>query len=186
MSEYEYRVVVFYCLENTIHKSQKAAGRFFPAYEYTGCYFSRRNDSLARRVCERSKTRRIEAHIKPDGSQPFELERTRSMHYSLFNLVAYFELAQLAEHVNIDLWRYRTKEGAGIKTAFDFLLPYFQDQPWPYPQITPMHHEYDILEKLLRIASIKYQDGQYVDLLHDMSLLHSADRLALLYPVCDK
>ena len=144
---------------------------------YTG------QDSLAHQVCLQSKTRRIQSQIEPDGSQPFELERTRSMHYSLFNLDGFFQLAQLAGHVDVELWYYQTQDSAGIKKALDFLLPYFQDKTWPYTQITPMHKEYDILEKLLRTAHLKFQDKKYLDLLRQMSLLHPADRLTLLYPV---
>ena len=42
-----------------------------------------------------------------DGSQPQELARTRSWHYSTFDLVAYTRLAAIGRHVGVDLWAYR-------------------------------------------------------------------------------
>src|SRR6266540_882722 len=48
---------------------------------------------------------RIGWQIKPDGSQPIELERTRSLHYSGFNVEALSRLAEMGRHVGVDLWR---------------------------------------------------------------------------------
>jgi hypothetical protein len=79
---------------------------------------------------------RIAAQIGPDGSQPAELVRTRSLHYSLFNLEAHLAAADLARTAGIDLWGYRAPGGAGIRTALDHLVPYLTRQAvWPHPQI---------------------------------------------------
>ena len=45
-----------------------------------------------------------------------------------------FDLATLGEHVGVDLWRDQSAEGAAIRRALDFLLPYVEhpEQPWPY------------------------------------------------------
>ena len=49
---------------------------------------------VARRTLEGARAR-IAAQIEPDGRQPRELERTRSWHYSEFNLAAFMDLATL-------------------------------------------------------------------------------------------
>ena len=79
----------------------------------------------------------IVARINPDGSQPFELERTTSLHYSMYNLLGLFQLASIGDRLGIDLWNYEV-HGAGLKKALDFILPYALDKiPWPYKQIQP-------------------------------------------------
>src|SRR5690606_21228598 len=45
---------------------------------------------------------RIPNHFNTSGVQVNEVTRTRSWHYSLFNLEAFFTVAQLAEHVGED------------------------------------------------------------------------------------
>ena len=45
----------------------------------------------------------IAVRINPDGSQPFELKRATSLHYSIYNLIGLFRLAQLGDMVGVDL-----------------------------------------------------------------------------------
>ena len=88
--------------------------------------------------------RLIAKQIQPDGHQPFELVRTNSWNYSLFNLQGLFKLASIGQHVRIDLWGYKTQGGTGIElqTALDYLVPYAltktQTISWPYHQIAPI------------------------------------------------
>ncbi|GAA3133400.1 hypothetical protein GCM10017687_56890 [Streptomyces echinatus] len=68
--------------------------------------------ALARRTVLDARARRIAPQIAADGSQPQELARTRSRHYSAFDLVAYTRLAAIGRHVGVDLWDCRGPEGA--------------------------------------------------------------------------
>lgn len=78
----------------------------------------------------------IPTQVAPDGSQPEELRRTRSWHYSLFNLEALARLAALGRHVDLDLWRYETADGRGLRKALAFLLPYGRrEKAWPFQEI---------------------------------------------------
>jgi hypothetical protein len=117
--------------------------------------------NLARHIVAAAGERRITVQIKSDGSQPLELAREDSFAYSQFNLKALFSLAVLGEWVGIDLWRYETKEGAGLRRALDFLLPYVEepDKPWPYE-----HAKKDqrTLGPLLRRAYAVYRDERYL------------------------
>jgi hypothetical protein len=97
----------------------------------------------------------LSVKITPEGKQPFELSRTNSLDYSMFNLIGFFNLAQIGEHVGLNLWDYKTSEGAGLRKALDYLLPYFmQDKTWPYEQQDTFRKEY--VQSLLCMASISY------------------------------
>src|SRR2546423_989659 len=62
--------------------------------------------ALARDVLGRQSLRRIDSQIQPDGRQPAELARTRSLSYSQFNLEAFTRIAELARPVGVDVWHY--------------------------------------------------------------------------------
>jgi hypothetical protein len=66
---------------------------------------------------------RIDDDIKPDGSQPRELERTRTWHYSNFNLMAYFRAANIGRKVGLDFWGYKGPRGQSLHLALEFLIP---------------------------------------------------------------
>ncbi|MGK3113550.1 alginate lyase family protein [Candidatus Pantoea formicae] len=76
---------------------------------------------------------KIDVQIRADGTQPQELARTRSFHYSYFNLQALTGTAQLAQRSGAgDLWHYR-RQGGSLLNALDTLAPYSNDvTPWPW------------------------------------------------------
>jgi hypothetical protein len=114
---------------------------------------------VARRTLEGARAR-IARQIEPDGRQPRELERTRSWDYSIFNLRAFFDLAALGERVGVELWRYATPEGRGLRRALDFLVPYAAgERPWALPQITPFRPSE--LHALLRRAAAAWNEPAY-------------------------
>jgi len=103
---------------------------------------------------------RLESQLKLDGSQPFELARTKSWSYTNMNLDGYFIAARLAENSQIDLWHYQTKEGKSIKGALDWLLPYIDSKKkWEYEQIHNI--EFGETVKILKTASEKYSNPDY-------------------------
>jgi hypothetical protein len=93
------------------------------------------NPDIAKTVAEGSK-KRIAAQIEPDGSMPRELSRTRSLHYSTYNMDAFTNVARLGSKVGVDLWNYKTEDGRSILKALEFLSPYIGKQKeWEYEQI---------------------------------------------------
>ncbi|MCQ8190042.1 alginate lyase family protein [Streptomyces rugosispiralis] len=90
----------------------------------------------ARQVLRDARTKRIDTQIAADGTQPQELERTRSFHYSTFNLVAYTRMAAIGKHVGVDLWHYTGPGGGNLFKAVDVLLPAATGAAtWPYPEL---------------------------------------------------
>jgi hypothetical protein len=79
---------------------------------------------------------RIDAGIAPDGSQPKELARTRSWHYSIFNLLALTRAAAIGKQVGVDLWSYQGPQGQSIMKAVEYLIPPATGvSPWTQPEI---------------------------------------------------
>ncbi len=99
-------------------------------------------DDIARKVLNEVLTKRIAVQVEPDGSQPLELERTKSWGYSNMNLEALIELAHLGRRVDVDLWNAATSDGRSIRTALTFLLPYaLGEKEWSWPLLDPLESE---------------------------------------------
>ncbi len=93
-------------------------------------------DQLAKEVIEASRNERIAKQVQPDGRQPAELARTKPFGYSTFNLQALFTLAALGEHVNVDLWHYKTNDGRSLEKALEFLAVYADpEKVWPHKDL---------------------------------------------------
>jgi hypothetical protein len=91
---------------------------------------------LARRTVLDARAKRIDPQIAADGSQPQELARTRSWHYSTFDLVAYTRLAAIGQHVGVDLWGYQGPQGQSLFKAVHYLLPAATGAAaWPHPEL---------------------------------------------------
>jgi hypothetical protein len=104
--------------------------------------------------------KRIAVQIEPDGSQPLELERTKSWGYSVMNLDGLVNLALLAKQTGVDLWHFSTNDGRSIKRGIDFLLPFAVDgKKWPYPQIEPMDR--NRLYAILKVAVETFGESSY-------------------------
>jgi hypothetical protein len=118
-------------------------------------------------ILENVKQKRIATQIEPDGSQPFEIARTRSLSYSSMNLRGFIHLANMAGIAGVDLWNYKTPDGRGIKPALDFLLPYATgDKKWEHPQITGMDDAVDGLRLNYLMAAFKTGDERYREVIN--------------------
>jgi hypothetical protein len=114
---------------------------------------------MARDIVSQAREKRIATQIEPDGRQPLELVRTTSFGYSLFNLRALMQLADLGRNVRVDLWHYETKDGRSILKAAEFLARYADPQSgWPYQQIHPANRT-DLGAALLQAAA-EFPDSQ--------------------------
>lgn len=130
----------------------------------------------AKQVAESAIEGRILKQIQEDGAMPEELSRTRSFHYSIFTVHAFFQLARLAEHVNVDLWH---AADSRIRSALDYLAPYADPAlPWPKKDVK----EADRLGLLwpLLYAAEKYNDDTYRQRAEKLSSADGADQLGRL------
>ena len=137
--------------------------------------------TLARKIVEGARER-IGWQIQPDGNQPIEMERTRSMHYSSFNIEALSRLAEIGRTVHADLWNYVAPGGGSLRAATDHLARFIASgEKWPGPQIDEMDPELLVIQ--LRRARSGFASNAYDEVLKRMpARLVREDRSALLYP----
>jgi hypothetical protein len=103
---------------------------------------------------------RMENQLKSDGSQPFELARTKSWNYVNMNLYGYFLIAKLAENINVSLWNQQISEGKSLRNALEWIIPYLKNEKfWEYEQIQKINFGETI--KILKLAAKKYSNPEY-------------------------
>ncbi|MCF2948546.1 alginate lyase family protein [Paraglaciecola aquimarina] len=118
--------------------------------------------SLAKKYIERVFQQRLEKQIDKTGAQPEELSRTRPLHYSLFNLEAYFYVARVGDHLGLDMWHYQTKGGKSLKQAIDFLLPAITQQGY-WKDVKHKKMRVGRLFYFLQVAHEKYGENKYLE-----------------------
>ena len=136
-----------------------------------GSWYDVQVAALAERAGRRERARsqldlvtrpRIATQIQPDGTQPRELERTRALGYSLYNLEALMLAALLGDRVGVDLWSYQTPDGRSLRRALEYLMPFADPQvKWPHAQIAPA--PWPTLDKLLRLAFERTGEPRYAE-----------------------
>lgn len=112
------------------------------------------NEEAKNRV-EAAKTKRIAIQIEPDGKQPKEMHRTKSVHYSSMNLRVMTLVAEMGKPLGVDLWSYTSPDGPSMRKAFEFLRPFTEGkQEWPFNQITEGGAAKAIEEELKPLFSV--------------------------------
>jgi len=123
-------------------------------------------EQIARETLERFASQRVATQIADDGTQPRELARTRSYHYSAFNLLAFVIAASLGRSAGVDIWQ---DSGPRIRPAIDLLVPAATTgAAWPYPDIDKIDH-YTELAPVLARAARAYPNAGYDRVLSQLS-----------------
>jgi len=96
---------------------------------------------LAKKIV-RNAANRLDKQMDDAGKFPLEMERTTSLHYTVFVVQAFFNISQMSEKTGIDLWSYKSPSGKSLKKGFDELLPYLsQQKKWEGQQIKEFDFE---------------------------------------------
>jgi len=123
-------------------------------------------DSVANMILDSVGIKRISLQIEPDGSQPFELARTKAMSYSIKNIRHLIENAVLAEHYGIDLWHYESDKSASIRLAIEYLIQFYTgEKEFTYQQIGGIENHAGEFYKLLLLAADKYEGDLFQEAL---------------------
>lgn len=129
------------------------------------------NLDAATAIAQGFMERRVLSQIRPDGSMPEEMARTRPLFYSMYNLHAMFLVACLAEQVDVDIWG-ADDENSRLRSALNFLSPYVDPhKSWPQPVLV----EADRMElfPILKMADRAYPGDDYLKM---VDLLPSNER----------
>ncbi len=94
-------------------------------------------DDIALKFVSEFPQKRLFKQIEPSGAQPLELARTTAFGYSVFNIIHFLDMCQIASTMNIDIFNACSIDGRSITKAIEFLLPYLGKTPsdFPYQQI---------------------------------------------------
>ena len=153
-------------------------------YDVQAMYFAlySGNRDAATQIAQRFIQYRILSQIKPDGSMPEEMARTRPLFYSIYNLHAMFLVAHLAKKVDVDVWK-AGDEDSRLRVGLDYLVPYTDPKKiWPHPTIG----EANRIEMLaiLQMANRAYPDGNYLEMSEMLPLeMRKNQRTNLVFPL---
>lgn len=144
--------------------------------------------------------RRIYPQIEPDGSQPQELRRTISFHYSHYNLVHFIDMLTMAKKLGMDIDKQTSADGRNVYKAADFLIPYVGEnaQEWPYQEIKGVDGTVqDLCQTLYRAAKyliladenvdpeMKERAKKYMETYRNNRIYNPSDRFNILFYEAD-
>jgi len=113
----------------------------------------------AREAVERLIRERLSL-IRPDGSAPAELNRTRSYDYTLLNLRGLLLGASLARWFDLDVVSAGTPSGQRLRAAVNWVEPHVATvEHWPAQQITPFQPW--IMGRTLTLAALVLDEPRY-------------------------
>lgn len=85
---------------------------------------------------------RLDKQMDDAGGFPKEMERTISLHYTVFVMEAFFNIANMTQSAGTDFWNYVSPSGKSLKKGFDVLHPYIaNEKEWTGQQIKPYEFE---------------------------------------------
>jgi hypothetical protein len=117
---------------------------------------------LARWWLRTAVARRIDRQVGNDGKQFHALKRTRTFHYTVWNLRGLFTLASMGEQVGVDLWHAVSPGGGAVRTALDYVAPHVRAASgWPHREIGETESCRRRLRQMLRRAHIVYGEPSY-------------------------
>jgi len=138
-------------------------------------------------ILAKDALKRVAVQIEPNGTMPRELSRTRSMHYTWWNTIAFFELAHAitVADVGVDLFHYTTADNRSLRRSLDFIAPWTSANPpgtWPYAEVSPFDH--GKFYQIFRVASIVWADSSYEAMIPKLTgnVNYGANIIDLVWP----
>lgn len=140
------------------------------------------DEKAAREILLKSTDMRIEKQIHSDGTQPAEMNRSRSWYYPIYNLRGLFAIASQSERVGINMWGFIGNDGQSLKSALDYLIPFAtQKEDWNREQVYEESEWVADMVPLLCMAAKKYQDEKYLKVIQQMPPFPANHMVRLLY-----
>ena len=123
------------------------------------------NDEKVKQLCtDRFKNILLPSQMAGDGSFPMELSRTKPYGYSLFNIDAMCNVAQILSTPQNNLWEFKTADGKSLQKGMTFIYPFIADKSeWPYAKDIYIWEEWPVRQSCLLFAGLAYQNAGYIE-----------------------
>ena len=159
-------------------------GTWYDLQTATFAQFSGKTDEAKKRL-NITKNRRIPNHFDAEGKQMHELARTRSWHYSNFNLEAYSQLAKLGEKNHVDIWNHNV-DNPSLRNGYRYIAHYVNSKtPWPWKDLDKMDDKKALLG-LSRAAKEWPDDTLLSDKARYLQAKYPEDIAILITPLTTK
>jgi len=122
------------------------------------------NKEVKKLCSDQFKSILLPEQMAENGSFPLELERTKPYGYSLFNLDALCNLAELLSTPENDLWRFKTCDGKSLQKGMEFMFPFITDKStWPYEKDIYIWEEWPVRQSCLLFAGLALNKKKYIN-----------------------
>lgn len=160
---------------------QNNHGTWYDLQTATFAQFSGKTEEAKKRLTI-TQNRRIANHFDAEGKQMHELARTRSWHYSNFNLDAYSQLAKLGEKVHVDIWNHQADNRSLLK-GYTYIASFVDSNtPWPWKDLDKMDDKKALLS-LSRAAKAWPDDALLNDKARYLQAKYPDDIAILIVPL---
>jgi hypothetical protein len=121
------------------------------------------NEEVLKMCVNRFKTVLLPSQMAEDGSFPLELKRTKPFGYSLFNIDAMCNLAQILSTPQDNLFEFKTENGQSLKKGMEYIFPFIADKSkWPFTKDIYIWEEWPARQSCLLFAGLAYKNDQYI------------------------
>ena len=121
------------------------------------------NAEILQLCSERFKTVLLPSQMAEDGSFPLEIRRTKPYGYSLFNIDAFCNVAQILMSPGENLWDFETSDGKSLRKGMEFIYPFIAEKSaWPYEKDIYIWEEWPARQSSLLFAGMAYQKEEYI------------------------
>lgn len=122
------------------------------------------NKEITALCMDRFKNTLLPNQMAGNGSFPLELKRTKPYGYSLFNMDAFCNLAQILSTEEDNLFTYETEDGKSLKKGLEFIYPYINDpSKWPYEKDIYIWEEWPVCHPSLLFTGLQYENEDYIN-----------------------
>lgn len=122
------------------------------------------NQEIIQLCKDRFKTILLPDQMAENGSFPLELERTKPYGYSLFNIDAFCNLAQILSTPEDNLFEYTTEDGKSLKKGMAFIFPYVADKSaWPFDKDIYIWEKWPVRHPSVLFSGLAYNKAEYIE-----------------------
>lgn len=111
----------------------------------------------------RFKTILLPSQMADNGSFPLEIKRTKPYGYSLFNIDAFCNVAEILSTPSDNMWEFTTPDGKSLKKGMEYIFPFIKDKTsWPFAKDIFIWEEWPVRQSSLLFAGLAYANESWI------------------------